>query len=94
MAITHEHLWTICRRLPTDYTDYGGTVERWSDPNLSYADCSCGCRWAAWLEEPFGGDWCVCTNPDAPRAGLLTFEHMTGSGCFEPSDDDGGEGGI
>jgi uncharacterized membrane protein YhdT len=80
--ITHEHLLAISPRLPTDYTDYGGTVERWKDEN-SEADCSWGCRWATWLAPPFKADWCVCANPASPRKGLLTFEHQAGHGCFE-----------
>ena len=28
-------------------------------------------------------DWGVCSKLGAPRAGLLTFEHQTGRGCFE-----------
>jgi hypothetical protein len=79
----HQALLAICRRLPTDYTDYGGTVERWADDEVAYPDCSCGCRWAEWLLKPLGFDWCVCTNPASPRAGLLTFEHMAGVDCFE-----------
>lgn len=78
----HERLLSICRRLPTDYTDYGGEVLRWADDD-DYPDCSRGCRWAGWLRGSLGSDWCVCTKPGAPRAGLLTFEHMTGRGCFE-----------
>ena len=80
--ITHEHLLAIVPRLPTDYTDYGGTVERWSQGDNDM-DCSWGCRWAAWLASPFKTDWCVCTNPNGPRKGLLTFEHQAGRGCFE-----------
>ena len=34
-----------------------------------------------------GADWCVCTKPGAPRAGLLTFEHMAGFGGFEEGAD-------
>jgi len=83
--ITDKHwaLLAICPRLPTDYTDYGGTVERWADDEQDYPDCSSGCRWAEWLRDPLGADWCVCTNPTSPRVGLLTFEHMAGYGCFE-----------
>ena len=81
--VTHEHLFTLCPRLPSDYTDYGGTVVRWEAENEAYPDCSCGCRWAVWLEPPFSSDWCVCSRPDGPRRGLLTFEHMTGKDCFE-----------
>jgi hypothetical protein len=46
-------------------------------------------RWARWLGGELGADWCVCTRPGAPRAGLLTFEHMAGFACFERRDDDG-----
>jgi hypothetical protein len=67
----------VLRILPTDYAGYGGTVEREGDP-----DCSCGCNWALWLAEPFDGDLCVCMNPTGPRAGLLTFKHQAGRGCF------------
>lgn len=80
---THELLLSIVRRLPTDYADYGGQVVRWADDNASYPDCSCGCRWAEWLKDELGSDWCVCTKSEAPRAGLLTFEHMAGYDCFE-----------
>lgn len=86
--ITHEHLLRIRKALPTDYAEYGGTVERWKDEEGDYYDCSCGCRWAAWLEQPLGSDWCVCANPGAPRCGLLTFEHQAGHGCFERDEDD------
>lgn len=79
----HKSLLAICPRLQTDYTDYGGAVERWADDDQAYPDCSSGCRWAEWLRDPLGADWCVCTNPKSPRVGLLTFEHMAGYGCFE-----------
>lgn len=77
--------WSIVKRLPTDYTDYGGTVERWKDGD-DYPDCSGGCRWFATLEGDLGYDWGVCTKVGAPRQGLLTFEHQTGRGCFEGDD--------
>lgn len=82
----HEHLLSIMRVLPSDYADYGGSVVRWQDSDADYPDCSCGCRWAEWLKGSLDSDWCVCTNPASPRAGLLTFEHMTGQGCFEEND--------
>jgi hypothetical protein len=73
--------------LPTDYSDYGGNVRRWADANLPYPDCSNGCRWYRRLHSRFesveDADWGVCTNPDAPRAGLLTFEHQAGLGCWQ-----------
>ena len=33
--------------------------------------------------EDFQQDWGVCSNPSAPRAGLLTWEHQAGYNCFE-----------
>lgn len=56
--------------------------ERWADSD-NYPDCSCGCKYFIPLDHDFGCDWGVCTNPSTPRAGLLTFEHQTGRGCFE-----------
>lgn len=84
--VTHNRLREIVKRLPGDYSDYGGNIERWADPHQSYPDCSCGCRFAAWLEA-YPADWLVCTNPASHRCGLLTFEHQ---GCqkFEGEDDD------
>ena len=85
---THELLLSITKRLPTDYTDYGGKVERWQHPEEFYPDCSSGCRHyrrlTSGLEEGVeDADWGVCTNPRSPRAGLLTFEHQAGQGCYE-----------
>ena len=85
MQAKHQALLRMVKRLPTDYADYGGEVVRWSDDGV-WSDCSCGCKWAAWLKGDMGSDWCVCTNPDSPRAGLLTFEHMAGRDCFEPEE--------
>ena len=78
----HERLFSVTKRLPTDYTDYGGDVERWADDG-DYPDCSMGCKWFVPLEGVLGADWGVCSKLGAPRAGLLTFEHQTGRGCFE-----------
>lgn len=74
--------WRIVKILPTDYTDYGGAVERWKDRD-DYPDCSCGCKWFAKLEGDLGYDWGVCTKVDSARAGMLTWEHQTGKDCFE-----------
>jgi hypothetical protein len=76
---TKDPLWEIVKILPTDYTDYGGGIERWKDPDKGYPDCSSGCRhfWA------LDADWGVCCNPQSPRAGLLTWEHQAGEGCWE-----------
>ena len=78
----HDTLFLVLKCLPTDYTDYGGKVERWVDSD-NYPDCSCGCRWFLPLEGELGADWGVCSKPGAPREGLLTFEHQAGYGCFE-----------
>lgn len=78
----HSELWDTLVRLPTDYTDYGGDVERWKDGD-NYPDCSCGCVWFTPLKGKLGADWGVCAKPNSPRAGLLTFEHQTGRDCFE-----------
>lgn len=69
--------------LPTDYEEYGGEVKRWSNKNENYPDCSVGCKFFIELKEPFSNDWGVCVNPNGPRKGLLTFEHMAGYNCFE-----------
>lgn len=79
----HKHLFTILKVLPTDYKDYGGDIVRWEEENKSYPDCSCGCKHYLVLEGELGYDWGVCTNKNSPRAGLLTFEHQAGLGCFE-----------
>ena len=79
----HDELVAALVRLPTDYTSYGGEIERWADGDQTYPDCSCGCRWAIPLMGALGLDWVVCSKPKSPRAGLLTFEHQTGSVCFE-----------
>ena len=85
MSDIHTLLLASLKRLPTHYTDYGGTVERWADSD-NYPDCSCGCRWFVPLDGELGWDWGVCAKIGAPRAGLLTFEHQTGRGCFEMDD--------
>jgi hypothetical protein len=68
---SHEQLWQISVRVPTDFEPYG---ER---KRYGVCDCSCGCRWFLPLVAmPF--DWGVCSNPTSPRVALLTFEHQ---GC-------------
>jgi hypothetical protein len=69
--------------LPTDYDDFGGKVRRWEDPDKQYPDCSCGCKHLINLKEVLGNDWGVCANPNSPRRGMLTWQHMSGFGCFE-----------
>ncbi|NOH03384.1 MAG: hypothetical protein HND47_16185 [Chloroflexi bacterium] len=77
----HEHLHSICRRLPSDFQPYGER-ERNGGP-----DCSVGCKHFLQLPGDLGMDWGVCLNPASPRAGLLTFEHQ---GCkqFEYDEDE------
>lgn len=85
MSMTeHKRLLQIVKCLPDDYEPFGA-VKRWEDPDKSYNDCSCGCRWAKKLDGSLGNDWVVCINPDSHRCGLLTFEHQ---GClnFEGED--------
>ena len=75
MSKAHELLWSVCKKLPSDYEPYGQR----SDSERG-ADCSCGCRHYVPLDGPLGMDWGVCANAKSPRAGLLTFEHQ---GCKE-----------
>ncbi len=77
-------LWKIVKILPTDYDKYGGGVARWAMPGEDYPDCSCGC--AHWYA--IDNDWGICAKEGGPRAGLLTWEHQGGYGCFEPSQSD------
>ena len=71
----HDHLWTLCRKLPSDFAPYG---ERDRDTAEPSADCSCGCRHFIPLAGELGYDWGICSNAKSPRAGPLTFEHQ---GC-------------
>jgi hypothetical protein len=68
---SHEQLWQIVIRLPTDFEPYGQRKRE------GVCDCSCGCQWfLPIVAMPL--DWGVCANPASPRVGLLTFEH---EGC-------------
>ena len=90
--MTKDPKWEVLKRLPTDYRDYGGKIERWKLINHSYPDCSSGCKWWVPLydeaNETNDCDWGVCTNPRSPRAGLLTWEHQAGFQCFESDNDE------
>jgi hypothetical protein len=79
----NSELFKVLRVLPTDYSSYGGKVERWADETVDYPDCSRGCRFFVPLEKPLGYDWGVCSKLESPRAGLLTWEHQAGFECFE-----------
>lgn len=84
MSDLHERLHELRVVKPTDYKGYGGEVERWSDRELDYPDCGCGCKYASPLRGKLGLDWVLCTNEKSERFGLLTFEHQAGFGCFTP----------
>jgi hypothetical protein len=81
-----DPMWKVVKVLPTDYKDYGGQIERWDDPEKYYPDCASGCRhWRPLYDKALNKedyDWGVCSNLSSPRAGLLTWEHQAGSGCF------------
>ena len=78
-----ENLFKCLKVLSTDYEEYGGNVKRWQDPEKYYPDCSGGCKFFIELKGDLGYDWGVCSKPNAPRSGLLTWEHQAGFGCFE-----------
>jgi hypothetical protein len=90
--MTKDHKWNVLKVLPSDYRDYGGLIERWKHVDLSYPDCSQGCKWYVPLYDLANDqkdfDWGVCTNLNSPRAGLLTWEHQAGFKCFESDLDD------
>lgn len=81
--MTHQQLWQVCIKLPTDFEPYGQRSREDGEQ-----DCSCGCRFFVPLVKPFQYDWGVCAHPESPRRGLLTFEHQ---GCpqFTPEDEIG-----
>lgn len=80
-----DRLWQSVIVLPSDYSDYGGDVVRWSDPKKGYPDCSSCCKWFIPLHDDVRDghdlDWGVCSSPISPRKGLLTWEHQHGVGC-------------
>ena len=84
---TDLNLLDLCKVLDTDYSDHGGKIRRYSDPDYNYNDCSSGCKHFVPLynqkyrDADF--DFGVCTNKRSKRCGLLTFEHQAGYGCFE-----------
>lgn len=80
MNFDDEFLYKVLKKLPTDYKDYGGKVDRWDHPEEYYPDCQ-SCSYHIALEAPYTADWGVCTNPHSKRAGLLTFEHQAGMKC-------------
>jgi hypothetical protein len=77
MSKLNDILWSVCRKLPSDFRPYGKRDRAQAE---SSADCSSGCIHFQPLDGEAGTDWGVCANPKSPRAGLLTFEHQ---GCLE-----------
>jgi hypothetical protein len=83
MSKAHEHLWSVCKKLPEDYHPWGTITD---DKRVNergeelWLDCSQGCVWYLPVEGLLSMDWGVCTNPKSHRAGLLTFEHQ---GCMK-----------
>ena len=75
---THEQLWQIVRKLPSDFGPYGQVKRE------TICDCSSGCRWFHVLAGSRSRDWGVCAYQQSLRAGLLTFEHQ---GCLQFEDD-------
>lgn len=76
MRDDHARLLRLTQRRATDFRP-------WGDADREGDDCSCGCVHARPLAGRLGADWLVCSCEDGPRAGLLTFEHQGGAGCFE-----------
>ena len=70
---THTDLLKLVTYLDSDFEPYGKRSRAGAG-----GDCSCGCKHYLKLRGDLGNDWGVCTNPQSPRAGLLTFEHQ---GC-------------
>jgi hypothetical protein len=68
--------------LPTDYSHYGGDIERWENSNEDYPDCTTCKHWLP-LAGKLGQDWGICGNIKSPRFSLLTFEHQAGKNCHE-----------
>lgn len=75
--MNHNFLLELVKKLPEDYKPFG-QIERWSNPEIDYPDCSMGCKYYLKLKGKLGNDWGVCLNSDSHRCGLLTFEHQ---GC-------------
>lgn len=80
---SHEELWAVCKKLPSDFEPYGERSRECCEEGGEWRDCSCSCAWFHVLIGKARSDWGVCVNLNSPRAGLLTFEHQ---GCpqYEP----------
>jgi hypothetical protein len=71
-------LYRILESKSSDYTEYGGTVERFEHPEEYYPECKDCIRFIRLKDY---GDWGVCTNPLAVRMGILTHENQSGKYC-------------
>ena len=71
-----EELWEACRRLPSDWEPLG--QRNWHGRTEDRPDCDT-CRWFVEFFRT-GPDWGVCTNPESPRRGALTFREQ---GCWQ-----------
>ena len=64
---THDELWKIVKKLPSDFEPYG---QRNRDTDEPSEDCSCDCIHFAKLEGKLGYDWGrVRENPKSLRVG-------------------------
>lgn len=73
----HDRLLHVLPRLETDFGPFGKV------PQDGQPDCSNGCRHFVKLAYGAVDQWGVCSNPESPRAGMLTFEHQ-GCSAFDP----------
>ncbi|HVE20627.1 MAG TPA: ParB/RepB/Spo0J family partition protein [Acidocella sp.] len=65
-------------KLPTDYPP---NEERQEGQKF----CFDGCKFRQLLNYSAPAEFHVCTNPNSPRAAMLTHEEQGGNGCFEVS---------
>jgi hypothetical protein len=67
--------------LPTDYTEFGGEIDRYRFIDVSCSDCT-NCLFFETLAS--ANEWGICAKPDSNRAGLLTHANQAGFKCFTP----------
>ena len=71
-----DELWDICLTIPSDWEPHG--QRKFHGRREDRPDCDT-CRWFVELFRT-GPDWGVCTNPESPRRGALTFREQ---GCWQ-----------
>ncbi len=88
-------LFAITRRLESDYPEYeAASLAELDDDEIDLVDpktpindgkdCAAGCKFRAQLAHPLSwSGFYLCTNPESPRKGLLTWKHQAGATCFE-----------